>query len=109
MDQPENSWSFGACHRVVGSVSVHRKTSSRATDPSRSHAQPGIPNSLRLCDGDLSALFLVLLYFTQFAMKLMGDDPIAAGLRVVVWLSAVLVLVSFVLVLRFVPGRKPVL
>lgn len=53
--------------------------------------------------------FIVLLYFTQLAMKFMGDDPIAAGLRVVVWLSAVLVLVSFVLVLRSVPGRKPVL
>ena len=30
--------------------------------------------------------FIVLLYFTQFAMKFMGDDPIAAGLRVVVFM-----------------------
>ncbi|MEX1118193.1 MAG: MFS transporter [Terrimicrobiaceae bacterium] len=30
--------------------------------------------------------FIVLLYFTQFAMKFLGDDPIAAGLRVVVFM-----------------------
>ncbi len=30
--------------------------------------------------------FIVLLYFTQFSMKFLGDDPIAAGLRVVVFM-----------------------
>ncbi len=30
--------------------------------------------------------FIVLLYFTQFAMKFLGDDPITAGLRVVVFM-----------------------
>ncbi len=30
--------------------------------------------------------FIVLLYFTQFAMKFMGDEPVEAGLRVVVFM-----------------------